>query len=95
MDPGVKANFSRLLGWIYSGLPLPLASVRNRRSLIYVGQSRRRDRALCGAPRGTRTLSRSDEESVSLPSWWSRIARALGARQGSFPRRRCFCVSPE
>src|SRR5207344_502424 len=35
--PGVKANFLRLLRWVDSGLPLPFASVRNRRSLIYVG----------------------------------------------------------
>ncbi len=31
--PGVRANFLRLLGWVDSGLPLPFASVRNRRSL--------------------------------------------------------------
>ena len=35
--PGVKANFLRLLAWVDSGLPLPFASVRNRRSLIYLG----------------------------------------------------------
>jgi nucleoside-diphosphate-sugar epimerase len=32
--PGVKANFLALLRLIDSGVPLPLASVRNRRSLI-------------------------------------------------------------
>lgn len=35
--PGVKGNFLHLLRWIGRGVPLPLASVRNRRSLIYVG----------------------------------------------------------
>ena len=34
--PGVKANFRRLLGLAASGLPLPLASVDGRRSLIGV-----------------------------------------------------------
>src|SRR5690349_5679593 len=28
--PGVRGNFLRLLGWVDSGLPLPLGSVRNR-----------------------------------------------------------------
>lgn len=35
--PGVKANFLALLRAIARGWPLPLASVENRRSLIYVG----------------------------------------------------------
>jgi len=34
--PGVKGNFLRLLKIIFSGLPLPLASLENRRSLIHV-----------------------------------------------------------
>jgi len=35
--PGVKANFLRLLRWVDRGIPLPLASVNNRRSLVCVG----------------------------------------------------------
>lgn len=35
--PGVKGNFAQLLEAIAKGIPLPLASVHNRRSLIYVG----------------------------------------------------------
>lgn len=35
--PGVKANFLRLMRWVDRGVPLPLASVDNRRSLVYVG----------------------------------------------------------
>ena len=34
--PGVKGNFLRLLSLVDSGLPLPLGSVRNRRSVIGV-----------------------------------------------------------
>ncbi len=34
--PEVKANFLRLLDWIGHGIPLPLASIRNQRSLIAV-----------------------------------------------------------
>jgi len=32
--PGVKANFAALIGAVKRGIPLPLASVQNRRSLI-------------------------------------------------------------
>lgn len=35
--PGVKANFLALLTAVARGLPLPLAGVANRRSLLYVG----------------------------------------------------------
>jgi UDP-glucose 4-epimerase len=35
--PGVKANFLALMHAIARGIPLPLASVQNRRSLVYVG----------------------------------------------------------
>lgn len=35
--PGVKANFLALLKAVAHGLPLPLAGVANRRSLLYVG----------------------------------------------------------
>lgn len=35
--PGVKANFLRMLRWVDRGIPLPFASVTNRRSLVYVG----------------------------------------------------------
>jgi len=35
--PGVKGNFLSLLRAIDRGLPLPLAAIRNRRSLLYVG----------------------------------------------------------
>lgn len=35
--PGVKGNFFRLLTKVDKGIPLPLASVRNKRSLIYLG----------------------------------------------------------
>jgi len=35
--PAVKGNFATMLGALRRRLPLPLASVHNRRSLIYVG----------------------------------------------------------
>ena len=34
--PGVGANFRRLLNLVHSGAPLPLASIANKRSLLFV-----------------------------------------------------------
>ena len=35
--PGAPGNFARLLRWARSGLPVPLGSLRARRSFVYVG----------------------------------------------------------
>jgi nucleoside-diphosphate-sugar epimerase len=35
--PGVKANFATMMGWVNRGIPLPLGSVNNKRSFIFVG----------------------------------------------------------
>jgi len=35
--PGVKANFRSMLRWVRAGIPLPLGAIRNRRSLVYLG----------------------------------------------------------
>src|SRR5260370_39466898 len=75
--PGVKANFLRLLGWIYSGLPLPFAGVRNRRSLIYVGNLVDAIARLAVHPAARGPFLVSDEESGSTPELVSRCARAL------------------
>lgn len=32
--PNVKANFLSMMQWIYRGIPLPLGSIRNKRSLV-------------------------------------------------------------
>lgn len=32
--PGVKANFLRMMSWVYRGVPLPLGAVHNKRSLV-------------------------------------------------------------
>ena len=76
--PEVKANFLRLLAWVDSGLPLPFASVRNRRSLIYVGNLVDAIARFAEHPAARGPFLVSDEESVSTPELISRIARVLG-----------------
>jgi nucleoside-diphosphate-sugar epimerase len=83
--PGVKANFLRLLGWVDSGLPLPLASVHNRRSLIYVGNLVDAIARCAEHPAVRGAFLVSDEESVSTPELVSRIARALGRPERLVP----------
>jgi nucleoside-diphosphate-sugar epimerase len=77
--PGVKGNFLRLTGLVARGVPLPLASIRNRRSLIYVGNlvdaavTALRAREAAG-----RTYLVSDGEPLSTPDLLRHMARALG-----------------
>ena len=75
--PEVKGNFLRLLGWVDSGLPLPFASVRNRRSLIYVGNLVDAIARCAEHPAARGPFLVSDDETVSTPELVSRITRAL------------------
>jgi len=86
--PGAKGNFARLLGLVQRGVPLPLASVRNRRSLLFVGNLA--DAILCAIEHPAaagRTYVVSDGEAVSTPDLIARVAAALGrpSRLFSFP----------
>jgi len=83
--PGVKANFLRLLGWIDSGLPLPFASVHNRRSLIYVGNLVDAIARCAEHPAARGPFLVSDEETVSTAELVGRIARALDRPARLFP----------
>ena len=76
--PGVKGNFLRLLGWIDKGIPLPFASLDNRRSLVHVGNLCSAVHAAISAPQAAgRTFLVSDGEDVSTPDLVREIARAL------------------
>jgi len=75
---GVGANFLRLLNLVRRGIPLPLASVLNRRSLIYVKNLA--DAVLTSAthPRAKgQTFLVSDGDDVSTPELIRRIAEGM------------------
>jgi len=84
--PGVKANFLSMLKVIQRGIPLPLASILNKRSLIYVGNlvdalvmcSTHPDAA-------GKTYLVSDSEDVSTPELIRRVAHALDKPPRLFP----------
>jgi nucleoside-diphosphate-sugar epimerase len=80
--PDVKANFLALLRAIARGWPLPLASVANRRSLIYVGNLV--DAIIrCLDVEGTFVVS--DGEAISTPQLCSEIGQALCRPARLFP----------
>jgi nucleoside-diphosphate-sugar epimerase len=84
--PGVGGNFLRLTGLVARGVPLPLASIANRRSLIYLGNLVEAILAACEAPRAAgRTYLVSDGEDLSTPDLVRAIARALGKRAHLLP----------
>lgn len=77
--PGVKANFLRLLQWIDKGVPLPLASVDNRRSMIYLGNLVDALVACVEHPDAAgNTYLVSDGEDVSTLGLIHEIAAAIG-----------------
>ncbi len=84
--PFCKGNFTALLRAVDRNLPLPLASIQNRRSLIYVGN-------LISAVQTCLTTSKvsgntyvvSDGAPVSTPELIARIATALGKHPRLFP----------
>lgn len=84
--PGVTANFLSLMRALDRRLPLPLGAIRNRRSLIYVGNLAGAMLAASAHPGASgRTFLVSDGEDVSTPELARRIAGALG-REAWLPR---------
>jgi nucleoside-diphosphate-sugar epimerase len=84
----VKANFLKMMHTVQRGIPLPLVSIQNKRSLIYVGNlvDALATCAIHPAAAG-QTYLVSDGEDVSTPELIRRTARALGvpARLLPFP----------
>jgi nucleoside-diphosphate-sugar epimerase len=86
--PGVKANFLRLLRLVERGVPLPLGSVRNRRSLMGVWNLCDLVMACVTHPGAAgETFLASDQEDLSTPDLIRAVATALGrpARLVPFP----------
>ena len=88
--PGVKANFLALMKAIARGMPLPLAGIENRRSLVYVGNFVDAIARCLASPQSVgRTYLVSDGAAVSTPQLCRAIGAALGkpARLFPFPKK--------
>jgi nucleoside-diphosphate-sugar epimerase len=85
--PRVRGNFLSLMRAIGRGWPLPLASVSNRRSLIFVGNLVDAIVRCIEGPAVRKTYGVSDGAPVSTPELCRALGRALGrpARLWPFP----------
>ncbi len=94
--PGAKGNFLRLMNAVARGVPLPIASVRNQRSLLYVGNLIAAFRCCIEHPAAAgKTVLVADDEDVSTPELIRAVAAALGvpARLLPFPPALLFVVA--
>ena len=77
--PGVRANFLRLMRLVDRRWPLPFGAIRNRRSLVYVGNLADLIVAASTADAAAgRTLLVADGDDLSTPQLISGIGSALG-----------------
>ena len=83
---GVKANFAALLNLVDKKLPLPMANIHNKRSLIYVKNFVDAIITCATHPKAAgETYLVSDGEDVSLPQLIKKIAIALDKQNYLFP----------
>lgn len=76
--PGVKANFLALMRLVASGMPLPLAAIDNRRSMIFLGNLLDLVERACVHPVAAgRTLLARDALDLSTPELVRILAAAL------------------
>ena len=79
--PGMRANMLRLFGAVARGMPLPLGSIANRRSLLFVGNAAAVLEAMVAAGETPSPCYLvSDGEDVSTPELVRAIAHSVGRR---------------
>lgn len=84
--PGVGGNFLRLLKLMSRGVPLPLAAVRNRRSMIYLGNFVDALITCATHPDAAgKTYLVSDDEDVSTPVLMQNMANLMGKHSWLWP----------
>lgn len=83
---GVKGNFAQMLSVVARGIPLPLASIENRRSLVFVGNLVDALIACASHPAAAgQTYLVSDGEDVSTPELLRQLASAMDVSCRIFP----------
>ena len=77
--PGTPGNFGLLLAVMRRGVPLPFASIRNRRSLLYRGNlTSAVATCLVATPPVPGVFALSDGDALSTPELIRRVAGAMG-----------------
>ncbi len=84
--PGVKANFQKMLGWVYSRLPLPFGSIANQRSLVALENLLDLIVHCIKHPAAPGNIFLvSDGEDLSTTQLLQGVAQALGVRSALMP----------
>ena len=79
--PGVKGNFKALFLAVQAGVILPLGAIKNKRSLLFVGNLADAIATVTTHPKaGNQTFFVSDTEETSTPELIRKIATALGKK---------------
>lgn len=77
--PGVKANFHSMMRWLSAGVPLPLGSIGNSRSLVYLDNLADLILTCVEHPAaGNQIFLASDGEDLSTTQLLRRLGSALG-----------------
>ena len=84
--PGVKGNFLTMMRWLQRGVPLPFASIRNKRSLVALDNLVSLiERCVTHSAAANQVFLAADGEDLSTPELLERIAGAMGKRSRLFP----------
>ena len=83
---GVKGNFERLTRLVELGIPLPLASIKNKRSLISLDNLLQLlSKSIIDPTVANQTLLVSDGKDLSTPQLIKKIAKLIGRPARLFP----------
>jgi nucleoside-diphosphate-sugar epimerase len=83
---GVKGNYFRLMKCVANGIPLPIGSVRNLRSMVYVKNLAHAIVTCIDAPKAAnRVYLVCDDEALSTPDLVRMNAAALGVKPRIYP----------
>lgn len=84
--PGVKANFLNMMKWLYKGIPLPLGSINNKRSIVALDNLVDLIITCIKHPNAANeTFFVSDDEDLSISELLKHVARALDKNPRLFP----------
>jgi UDP-glucose 4-epimerase len=84
--PGVKANFQSMMKWLRRGIPLPLGGIKNRRSLVALGNLVDLVALSIDHPAAAnQTFLAADGEDMSTPELLRRVAAAMDVRAKLIP----------
>jgi len=78
--PGVRANFLSLIDVVNKNYPLPLASIKNKRSLLYVGNLIHAITLSVSYPEKANKIFLVSDTDISFPELVRKIASLLGNR---------------